>query len=440
MIIENVNGWDVKISTSKNYQNIISCSAQFGTVERRNGWESFTSALMSDPSIVLAQAPKGARATEKTLKEISAAGLLKFEAMRAAGELPTRRAAYEIQIGQILFLNGYDQDEHHHNRKAVYEMAGKNVYKTVCLDTFNFETIDHVKPIEEKFGIGIYYKQGDTATAEEIAEAIQKATQKAEQFNKDQEEKRQTAATDRAEKISKGAEVLQAIPDGFTHVIVANLMEDDSDPQTDYFSSHSVKTVYLAFSKHGRDLFDEMRKAAANCPDEGINKYSVKPATEDGEAPEDEHREKYSMGAGYYLGSRSRSGWKISKSNIDARSLESLQIAIAEERYFIPTEAAQEPAANFAPAEVPAGKVQIVDYSEKAIAVIGETKPLKDKLKDLGGRFNFRLTCGAGWIFPKTKLEEVKAAILGQPISKEAQEILRPEWEAMEAFLNQAAC
>lgn len=55
--------------------------------------------------------------------------------------------------------------------------------------------------------------------------------------------------------------------------------------------------------------------------------------------------------------------------------------------------------------------VKIIDYSEKAIAVIGDTKPIKDKLKELGGRFNFRLTCGAGWIFPKTKAYTVRKAL-----------------------------
>lgn len=59
--------------------------------------------------------------------------------------------------------------------------------------------------------------------------------------------------------------------------------------------------------------------------------------------------------------------------------------------------------------EVKEGQIQIVDYSEKAIAVIGDTKPIKDKLKDLGGKFNFRLSCGSGWIFPKTKLTEIEA-------------------------------
>lgn len=63
------------------------------------------------------------------------------------------------------------------------------------------------------------------------------------------------------------------------------------------------------------------------------------------------------------------------------------------------------------PVEVPAGKVQIIEYSERAIAVIGETKSIKEKLKELGGKFNFRLSCGPGWIFPKTKLELLKNSL-----------------------------
>ena len=57
------------------------------------------------------------------------------------------------------------------------------------------------------------------------------------------------------------------------------------------------------------------------------------------------------------------------------------------------------------------GDVEFVDYSEKAFVVIGDTKPIKDKLKKLGGKFNFRLSCGAGWVFPKTKYESVKEAL-----------------------------
>lgn len=45
-------------------------------------------------------------------------------------------------------------------------------------------------------------------------------------------------------------------------VIIAQLYEDQSDVMTDYFNGKCVKTVVLAWSKHTRDLFPEMRKAA----------------------------------------------------------------------------------------------------------------------------------------------------------------------------------
>lgn len=51
------------------------------------------------------------------------------------------------------------------------------------------------------------------------------------------------------------------------------------------------------------------------------------------------------------------------------------------------------------------------DYSEKAFAITGDTKPIKDICKKLGGRFNAWLTCGAGWVFPKKKETEVRAAL-----------------------------
>lgn len=55
--------------------------------------------------------------------------------------------------------------------------------------------------------------------------------------------------------------------------------------------------------------------------------------------------------------------------------------------------------------------LQIIDYSEKAIAIIGETRAIKDTLKTLGGRFNAHLTCGAGWIFSKSKEDALREAL-----------------------------
>lgn len=61
--------------------------------------------------------------------------------------------------------------------------------------------------------------------------------------------------------------------------------------------------------------------------------------------------------------------------------------------------------------DVLASEINIIDYSEKAFAVIGETKPIADILKNLGGRFNRKLSCGAGWIFSKRSLDNVKEAL-----------------------------
>lgn len=57
-----------------------------------------------------------------------------------------------------------------------------------------------------------------------------------------------------------------------------------------------------------------------------------------------------------------------------------------------------------------AGDLQLVDYSEKAVAIIGNTREYVEKLKELGGRFNGKLKCGAGWIFSKKREPELRSA------------------------------
>lgn len=58
------------------------------------------------------------------------------------------------------------------------------------------------------------------------------------------------------------------------------------------------------------------------------------------------------------------------------------------------------------------GSFKIVDYSEKAFAVVGDTRAIKDTLKQNGGRFNSSLTVGgskvAGWIFSKKSIDAVR--------------------------------
>lgn len=46
-------------------------------------------------------------------------------------------------------------------------------------------------------------------------------------------------------------------------------------------------------------------------------------------------------------------------------------------------------------------------YSEKSIAVFGDTKPFSSEMKSLGGTFNYNLRGRPGWIFQKSKEPEL---------------------------------
>ena len=170
-----------------------------------------------------------------------------------------------------------------------------------------------------------------------------------------------------------------------------------------------MRTVLLGFSTHTRDLFPEMRKAAARF--EGTAHLAERNA-------EYEHREKYSMGHGYYLGTHRYSGWQVSKESCRDKEGIIKRFAVVAgnpENVCIENPA---PVQNAAPETVADARVEIVEYSAKSIAVFGDTKPLRDTLRDLNGLFRAYLThdgtrC-AGWIFSKRREQEVRSALAGK--------------------------
>lgn len=281
-------------------------------------------------------------------------------------------------------------------------------YHLINLETHEFLQSEHIRPLSEKFGIGIYYNdtEPEFLTAEQIAELKAKADAKKTAEDKANSE----AKTERNRIEAIGADKLRNIvPAGAKAVIVAHLHENDSDPYTDYHGCHTVRTVILGFSTHTRDIFSEMRRAAANFEETA---HLAAPN------PDYENREKYSMGHGYYLGGSYYSGWIVEKERFS--SIEGLiqRYAYAAGcegglQLKAPRKAAAATEQNAAPVE--GVRVEIVDYSEKAIAVFGDTEPIKDILGGLFGRFNRRLTRGtekcAGWIFPKTREAAVREAV-----------------------------
>lgn len=72
-----------------------------------------------------------------------------------------------------------------------------------------------------------------------------------------------------------------------------------------------------------------------------------------------------------------------------------------------------------------------VEYSEKAVAVFGDTKAFKEQFKELGGRFNPSLNYNgerrAGWIFSKKQADKVRGLLT--PVKSEEEETNIIEWK-----------
>jgi hypothetical protein len=295
-------------------------------------------------------------------------------------------------------MNGYEDD-----RYVVYDITEGHsglIYRLINLRTHRFWQCDLIRPLSEKFGIGYYYDNENPQFMDAFEMAILRS--EAEQADRQEQEERQKQH-ERSEQLKAiGRERLQKlIPADAKAVIVAELHEDDSDSMTDYYGYHTKRTVILGFSGHTKDLFSEMRKYAAN-----FDKTAYL-ATENKEY---EHREKYSMGDGYYLGKSKYSGWTVSKERICDREkfIERFALIAGNESNICVKVQAEADRAK----EAVTGDFLIVDYSEKALAVFGDTRPVKDELKALGGRFNPKLTHNekkqAGWIFSKAKGQQVR--------------------------------
>ncbi len=391
------NGQAWQISTSKRSNGIVSCSAIQGKSERG----MFSYEMFGAKRLELAQI-KG-QATEKAIRVTHEAGIIKFnELIQAEPEIV--KPSYVIEVGQIIFTDGPGYDP---QKRVIYEIPKPGTYKTVFLDGTDFATEDRIKCYGEKFGIGVYYNEGETMDPSKVQELVEAATVYQQDQNQAQEIEEARLKAERLEKIEAGKLIIDRIPAGVASVIIAELHEDNSDGQTDYYSYSTKKTVFLAWSTHKRDIFSELRKAAGKY--EETKKYAIIPEKPEGSSehwtPEDENREKYSMGAGYYLGDSKYSGWVIKKSRSEfnnPRFLEVLQIAAAEGRFFCDDVQTEEKAIP----TVQDGSVKIIEHPFRAgkILVIGETRPIKEELKAIGGWWN---RFEKAWEYKAEKAQEI---------------------------------
>ena len=316
------------------------------------------------------------------------------------------RDVQTVSVNQVVMLEGYSYDSY-----VVYEVSHDKwgiTYHLVNLRTHEFHTSDLIRPLSEKFGIGIYYDDANPKFLDplETAALLTKAKEKKAEAERKAEEEREEYS--RIAKI--GAERLRPlIPTDAKAVIIGTLRVNECDSYTDYYDYSIARTVILGFSKHTRNLFSEMRKHAANFEGTAyLEEYNA----------DYEHRENYSMGDGMYLGKYKYSGWTIEKEPVyDLEKFIERYAHTAGDEANLCMRASQREAEAQQPtaADLSALSLEIVEYSEKAIAVFGDTKPIKDILKDLNGLFRANLTYKgerrAGWIYSKKQERKVREAL-----------------------------
>ena len=317
------------------------------------------------------------------------------------------RSVQTVSVNQVVVLEGYSYDSY-----VVYEVTRDKwgiTYHLVNLRTHEFHTSDLIRPLSEKFGIGIYYDDANPRFLDplETAALLTKAKEK-----KAEEEKKAKEVREEYERIAKiGTERLRPlVPTDAKAVIIGTLRVSECDSYTDYYGYGIARTVILGFSKHTRNLFSEMRKHAANFEGTAyLVEYNA----------DYEHRENYSMGDGMYLGRNKYSGWTVEKEPIydPEKFIERYAHTAGDEANLCMKtpqreNETQQPTAT---ADLSALSLEIVEYSEKAIAVFGDTKPIKDVLKNLNGLFRANLTYKgerrAGWIYSKKQELKVREAL-----------------------------
>ena len=256
-----------------------------------------------------------------------------------------------------------------------------------------FNTLDeYCRPISEKFGIGFYYDlDAPRATDEEIAQAIERANSflKEEEEEKNRAEEESTRA--REEVIKKYGSIFDQ-PSG----------------------KYSTDAVLVA--KHIR------QDLASAFPGQKFSVRKTDYSTIWVEWKDGPTREEVEQIAGKHQRSCVRDRWNDDLWDHNDTAFTSVFGGVdylyfnretAPENRGISLYTKPEPKQNKTnkTETIEAKGLQIIDYSEKAIAVVGDTRAIKDTLKSLGGRFNSHLSCGAGWIFSKTKETTLREAL-----------------------------
>lgn len=194
--------------------------------------------------------------------------------------------------------------------------------------------------------------------------------------------------------------VMAKMPRGARALIIAEYHEDASDIMTDYFASHTARTVAIGWRYSSREDFRALRAAAAQ--------FTETAGLAEGMT---EHRDNHSMGAGNYLSdhgwSGSGTGWLIKSRALPSRYLHLTEDAIPDAPAMsAPAASASDGAVTVSPSSL--GKPGVIElrFAEK---------PAEDVREALKYRARFRWARSSGCWYGNRDAYE-RAAAAGSPL------------------------
>lgn len=378
-----------------------------------------------------------------------------YEMNWTTGEMELKQPGAPLQRGQKVYAYGYAMNLQLYavmnpETRELVEVGDPDKVDKYCLDGY-FSPVTkgdkYMKPVSKKFGIGLYYAENEPLyTDEQIARYLLRA-QKIEQLRKEVEERKETESRKETERLKREYDYLTIVSDRWDYKTTSGNLRKllahefpgvkfsvkrrsgGSDSVNISWTDGPTNEAVNAIGKLFQGLtFDGMTDYEDSVESEFLTLFGALGYvfTEREFSPEVMEAEKARVLEDYPMLTDDEpvhnSKIPSFKQAKDSSVVWFSPVPVARHRLWdVDLTPKAEPKATLkakpsgkastTEATPASGTFQIINYSEKAIAVTGDTKAVKDLLKSMGGRFNARLSCGAGWIFSKKKETELKAAL-----------------------------
>jgi len=379
--IVNKGGFNFKVCTLKSSSGKIVASAQKLLNHSEGDDFTMTSFTMfdNDPDNRIWLVERKEVATESNIKKAHAEALAIFENYQLKSVKPL-----EPGVNTIFWMEGYTHYKGEIGNEYICYAVETNKwgtnYKCVEPTELKFLNIDHPRHESKRFGIGHYYNESYVFIGSE--DDLNNIIIEAHQATKAREEAAKIAREEAAK--------LQAEKDAFLSQYQNADVRKTGALLKAYAKTlgiHSVSVKYDSFSMGNsydityqateenetfENLCNSLQTASYNAYEDYWESKGVEPVILEG----------YILNAFKYVHVK----------------FEQITPSAPENNIIIVDASTPEQKSD----------LTIQDYSEKAIVLRGDTKPIKDQLKELGGSFNFKLKGGAGWIFSKKRESEIR--------------------------------